>query len=197
MARDAGYDVHAIDRDEHAAAFLRDEIGVDVTLSDQPAEAVRGLGSFNVIAMWHCIEHVPKPLELLTACAQALLPGGFLFVAAPNPMSLQFRIFGKRWSHVDAPRHLTLMSESTLSEQARRHSLERVFFTTTDPLGLSLNAFGWAESLRTLAPNRLAGWVIVRAGYAGARLLRRVEAHLSSGSAFTVVYRKSRRMNLS
>lgn len=76
--------------------------------------------SFDVITMWEALEHVHSPLEVLRAAHQLLVPGGRLFVAAPNIDSLSYRWFGKAWCGLDLPRHLTHFNPWTLQMMLNR-----------------------------------------------------------------------------
>jgi hypothetical protein len=42
------------------------------------------LGVFDVITLWHCLEHAADPHTFLTAVASLAKPGGRIFVAVPN-----------------------------------------------------------------------------------------------------------------
>src|SRR5262249_5633000 len=70
--------------------------------------------SFDVIPMWHSLEHVHAPLEVLRQAHRLLVPGGRLVVAVPNIDSLPFRWFGPAWFGLDLPRHLTHFAPWTL-----------------------------------------------------------------------------------
>jgi SAM-dependent methyltransferase len=62
--------------------------------------------SLAVLSMFHVVEHLPDPLGYLRAAHGLLKPSGRLVVQVPNADSLQFRVFGSRWSGIDIPRHL-------------------------------------------------------------------------------------------
>lgn len=70
--------------------------------------------SFDMITMWHSLEHVHQPLEVLRAAHAALAPAGKILVAVPNIESLPFRWFGPDWFGLDLPRHLTHFTPATL-----------------------------------------------------------------------------------
>ena len=55
-----------------------------------------------------------------TRAALRLRPGGALIVAAPNAASLQARVFGDRWFHLDLPRHLVHLPAKALTRPAGR-----------------------------------------------------------------------------
>ena len=61
----------------------------------------------DAVVVWHVLEHLREPGAALRHVAGWLRPGGVLLVAVPNLASLQARIAGAEWFHLDAPRHRT------------------------------------------------------------------------------------------
>lgn len=73
-------------------------------------------GTFNVVTAWHSLEHMEKPVKVLREVFRVLQPGGLLVVEVPAMSSLQARLGGGRWFHLDVPRHLYHFSRRELSE---------------------------------------------------------------------------------
>jgi 2-polyprenyl-3-methyl-5-hydroxy-6-metoxy-1,4-benzoquinol methylase len=76
--------------------------------------------SFDVITMWHSLEHVPDPKAVLKEARRLLDRNGKLIVAAPNIDSFPFRMFGHAWYGLDLPRHLTHFAPWTLHVMLER-----------------------------------------------------------------------------
>jgi len=76
--------------------------------------------AFDVVTMWHSLEHVHDPLEVLRGAHGVLTARGRLLVAVPNFDSLAFRWFGENWFGLDLPRHLTHFTPNTLSAMLER-----------------------------------------------------------------------------
>jgi len=186
LAKRAGFDVAAVEMDERACAFLRDVVGVRVVQTADPEAPLRASGQFDVISLWHVLEHLARPEAVLEAAAGALAPGGVVVIAVPNPRSIQFALLRRYWAHLDAPRHLALMPSSAIREAAQACGLDTVFETSTDVGGLGWNAFGWQMSLRNLVPGMPA--VVARAV---TRLMRPVERRGLRGATMTLVLRKA------
>lgn len=70
--------------------------------------------SFDVITLWHVLEHLPSPIDTLREAFRLLRPNGLLFIQAPNFASIQSRIAKGSWFHLDVPRHLWHFSPATL-----------------------------------------------------------------------------------
>lgn len=57
--------------------------GIELRLGT-PEEAGFAANSFDLITMWHVLEHLPWPGRTLKECARLLRPSGLLIVAVPN-----------------------------------------------------------------------------------------------------------------
>lgn len=190
VAQAAGYETSAVEMDAACCRFLGNVLGIEVHESDDPATVLAAHGPYDVIAMWHVIEHLPAPREVLAAAARALAPGGVLALAAPNPDALQFRLLRSRWAHVDAPRHLVLAPIATLVGIGRELGLEPAVGTTDDPAARGWNLFGWRESLAGFAQGRYAREGLRVLGSALTRAAAPLERREGRGSTFTLVLRR-------
>ena len=189
-ARQAGFAVTGIEMDEECCRFLTSEVGVDAIRSSEPGAVLATLPPSRVVAMWHVLEHVQRPWDLVDAAAANLEPGGVLAIAVPNPESLQFRMLGARWAHLDAPRHLSLIPFDVLVSHAEGLGLELVDATATDPFSLHCNRWGWEYALRRRPAARPSGRGVVLASHVVEKLLAPVERRRHNGSAFAVVFRR-------
>jgi SAM-dependent methyltransferase len=112
FARDAGHEVQGIEISESAVRYGQQVYGIPIeqgTLenSDLPADA------FDIVTMWHVLEHTRDPIAALSIVERVLKPGGMLLFGVPNIASLEARVFGRRWFSLDAPRHLGHFSPET------------------------------------------------------------------------------------
>lgn len=62
--------------------------------------------SFDVITMWHVMEHVPNINERVQKLKELLKPDGVLIIAVPNRNSDDAKYYGALWAAYDVPRHL-------------------------------------------------------------------------------------------
>jgi SAM-dependent methyltransferase len=189
-ARDAGYAVTAIEMDPGCCKFLHERLGVCVIESDSPAAALAELGPARVVAMWHVLEHLPNPREVLARSAAALEPGGLLAIGVPNLGALQFRLLRGRWAHLDAPRHLCLIPAQALAALGRDLGLELAALLSDDPFGRVCDRFGWIMALRRRPALGNPGYLATYGGQALALALRPVERSGVRGSALTMLLRK-------
>jgi 2-polyprenyl-3-methyl-5-hydroxy-6-metoxy-1,4-benzoquinol methylase len=69
---------------------------------------------FDVVTLWHVLEHVPDPLAQLAEIRRILKPEGLLVVEVPNARSATFSLTKEKWYYLDVPRHLQHFTPATL-----------------------------------------------------------------------------------
>lgn len=190
LAKRAGFSVEAIEMDRDCCAFLREKIGVRVVNSADESAALSEVSQPDVIAMWHVIEHLRDPWSLLAQAAERLAPGGIMVLATPNTEATQFRIFGRRWTHIDAPRHVHLIPQGLLRSKLKQLGLEELLITTRDAGSLGWNTFGWSFSLSSFTRSPALKRILRLAGRLPALLFSPVERQEGKGSAYTAIFRK-------
>lgn len=190
-AQAAGFKVSAIEMSERCCEYLGKQEGIDAICTDRPLESLSSLPPTRAVALWHVLEHLHNPAEVLRRIAEKLEPGGVLAIGIPNPRSLQFRLLGRRWAHLDAPRHLCLTPADAILERAGALGLKCVEMTTNDPDGLECNQFGWATALRRRPANGATSRVASDAALALCAALAPVERTGHRGAAITLLLRKT------
>lgn len=114
-----GWDVTGLDVSREMIDRIRDELGIRAYVGTLPHLELEP-ESFDVITMWHSLEHVHEPAPLLREARRLLAPGGKIVIAVPNIDSLPFRWFGKDWFGLELPRHLTHFTPSSLLQMLQR-----------------------------------------------------------------------------
>ena len=142
-AKNLGFDVSTIEMSTHCCEYLSDEVGVKVFQGDKPESIIPTLGNYDVITFWHNIEHLLEPWKVLEEASKKINPGGIILIATPNPDSFAFRLLGRFWPHIDAPRHINLIPESLLTTKLKDLGFDLVMKTTNDKGGRSWNRFSW------------------------------------------------------
>lgn len=74
--------------------------------------------TFDVITMWHVLEHVSDLHNQVKELKRMLRPGGLLIIAVPNYRSYDAEVYSEYWAGYDVPRHLWHFS---------KQSIERIF----------------------------------------------------------------------
>ena len=123
---------------------------------------------FDCIALYHVIEHVPSPANLLAEIHRILKPNGWLIIETPNIANVWYKILGRRWRQF-IPDHLYFFTPETLTKSLIDNGFEIV----------KLNSAGKVMSIR-LFISRLG-----RYHQPTARMLAQVSEKLSL-SDFTI-----------
>lgn len=110
-----GWEVQGTELSEAAAAYAREVLGLKVSIGE-----LAGLGfpadHFDVVTLWHVLEHLPDPRLLLAEARRILKPGGVLFLGVPNFGGWEARGCRAGWFHLDVPRHLTHFTREDLKQ---------------------------------------------------------------------------------
>jgi len=69
---------------------------------------------YDVITLWHVLEHVPNLVAYIGFLKQHLKPSGSLLIAVPNYKSYDAQYYGKFWAAYDVPRHLWHFSQKAI-----------------------------------------------------------------------------------
>ncbi len=140
------WELYGFDIEENEAARKSDE-GISMLLgpSNLPFSKFPP-NSFDLINLSHVAEHLPDPNETLTGLRKLLKEYGELIIEVPNIETIKFKIFGKYFSNLDAPRHLYHYSPKTLSALCEKNGLKiksvRVFGTTKSTVRSLYNVLG-------------------------------------------------------
>lgn len=79
---------------------------------------------FDVITMWHVLEHVPDVEHQIKQLKRLLKPEGTLIIAVPNYKSFDAQHYGKFWAAYDVPRHLWHFSKISIQKLVSRENLK-------------------------------------------------------------------------
>jgi len=79
---------------------------------------------FDVITLWHVLEHLPQLKENIQMLCGMLEENGSLVIAVPNFKSYDANHYAKFWAAYDVPRHLWHFSKTAIQKLFREHSME-------------------------------------------------------------------------
>jgi 2-polyprenyl-3-methyl-5-hydroxy-6-metoxy-1,4-benzoquinol methylase len=85
-----------------------------------------GNKKFDVITMWHFLEHCYQPKNSLKMASSLLKQDGKLVIEVPRLDSLSYKLQGKRWPGVQAPQHLTIFDKVQFLKMVEASDLEVV-----------------------------------------------------------------------
>jgi SAM-dependent methyltransferase len=133
-----------------ASRHAREVLGLDVRVGELAALRFPG-ASFDVVTLFHVLEHLVDPDSTLAEVRRLLAPNGRLLLEVPNLGSLQAGLGGGGWFHLDAPRHLHHFDRPSLLAALGRAGLTPVRVTTHS---FEMGYFGLAQSLLNRATRR-------------------------------------------
>jgi len=126
-ARRAGFDVSGLDVSDWAARYCRDTFGIDVAGCDVHAADFPD-AAFDVVTLWHNLEHQRYPVDALKRVAKWLAPDGVVLVRVPNIRSFDAVSLRTQWHGLSLPYHLVHFTPDTLREALRRAGLKPVWW---------------------------------------------------------------------
>ena len=96
--------------------------------------------TFDVITMWHVLEHVPDLDKQIKELKRLLKPTGTLIVAVPNFKSFDAKYYGKFWAAYDVPIHFWHFSKTAIQLLFKKEAmkLEKVLPMKFDSFYVSL-----------------------------------------------------------
>lgn len=83
-------------------------------------------GTFDIISMWHVLEHVPDLHNRLSQMLKLLKKDGTIFIALPNLASPDSKKYKEYWSALDVPRHLYHFTQNTFEQLISSHNMKLV-----------------------------------------------------------------------
>ncbi len=80
--------------------------------------------SFDVITLWHVLEHLPRLEEHISILKSLLKSNGTLIITVPNYKSYDAKYYKEFWAAYDAPRHLWHFSQSSISKLVVKENMQ-------------------------------------------------------------------------
>ncbi len=117
--RERGYDVQGFDISDDGAAYVKEVLGIPVRTGI--LEGAFEDASFDVITMWHSLEHTPDPAKYLEAAGRWLRPDGVLVIDVPNYTGTDARLKWEAWEHWDLPYHFLHFTPKSLDKLLGKH----------------------------------------------------------------------------
>jgi 2-polyprenyl-3-methyl-5-hydroxy-6-metoxy-1,4-benzoquinol methylase len=124
QAKKAGWKVTGLEPDSDARNLAKSVNDVD--LLDQQSLYSLENESFDVITMWHVLEHVYHLKKDVLRITELLKPEGTLVVAVPNMDSYDAKHYKEYWAAFDLPIHLYHFTQKDIISLFDRYSFELV-----------------------------------------------------------------------
>lgn len=85
-----------------------------------------GQQRFDLITMWHFLEHDYDPMQSMHTARDLLSDDGRLIIEVPRLDSLTFQLYKERWPGLQAPQHTVIFDRARLIQFAEKAGLEVV-----------------------------------------------------------------------
>jgi hypothetical protein len=143
-AKLSGFTVHAVEPDQVCRSHLELII---------PNKVSKSLETFidasllipDIISLWHVFEHIPNPNEFLEIICNNFPRDTRIIIEVPNADSWIFKIMGRRWPHLDVPRHIFLPTAMGMKSLADKNGMTLIQLRNHDSAkwaAFSISHFG-------------------------------------------------------
>ena len=119
VAKNDGWETIGIEPSDKAKAIAKNK-GVSFVESLSELES----NSFDIITMWHVLEHVPDLENQIKELKRLIKPTGTVIIAVPNFKSYDAEYYGKFWAAYDIPIHLWHFSKTAINKLFSKEDLE-------------------------------------------------------------------------
>ena len=135
VAKNDGWKTAGIEPSDKAKAIAKSK---GVAFVEQTSELENHF--FDVISMWHVLEHVPDLDKQIKELKRLLKPAGTIIIAVPNFKSFDAKHYGKFWAAYDVPIHFWHFSKTAIKLlfEKEEMKLEKVLPMKFDSFYVSL-----------------------------------------------------------
>jgi 2-polyprenyl-3-methyl-5-hydroxy-6-metoxy-1,4-benzoquinol methylase len=113
--RSRGYLPYGVDISFHAVKFAREKLNLENVFVGELESLNFGEEFFDIVTMFHIIEHLTEPKKSLKEVHRILKKDGILILQFPVIDSLVYKIYKKKWRQFRVPEHTFYFSKNTIS----------------------------------------------------------------------------------
>lgn len=128
-----GWSTRGVEKNSKARQQAENIVGLSI---DRELYDINRGGEFQVITLWHVLEHLPSIHEAMNHLKKILAVKGHIIIAVPNHLSYDARKYEAYWAAYDIPRHLSHFNQKSFKTLARLHD-----FKVKNILPMKLDAY--------------------------------------------------------
>jgi 2-polyprenyl-3-methyl-5-hydroxy-6-metoxy-1,4-benzoquinol methylase len=122
IMKEAGWQVQGVEPFAAARESAKARFGVPV--ADVPEQAGLFEKSYDLITLWHVLEHAHDVNRSMREIDRLLAPGGTVLIGVPNHTCYDEGVYREYWAAYDTPRHLFHFAPDTMRRLAAKHGFE-------------------------------------------------------------------------
>lgn len=126
VCSNGGWQVVGVEPNEKARTFSKTKLAGNGSAAVVSDISIVKSKKFDVITLWHVLEHVPNLEEYISILKSILKPGGVVLVAVPNFKSYDALYYKNFWAAFDVPRHLWHFSKKSIQLLFSKHKMKIV-----------------------------------------------------------------------
>lgn len=118
-----GWQIAGVEADEKVRMLTQEKLEIQIA---QDLSEIHTSESFNIITLWHVLEHIPNLNDTIKQLSLLLAPNGTLVIAVPNSNSYDATYFKEYWAAYDVPRHLYHFTPHTIQKLFNKYNLRLI-----------------------------------------------------------------------
>jgi SAM-dependent methyltransferase len=135
-----GWQTYGIEQNPSSSEYARTELHLNVETGDLLNYKYKDK-FFDVITMWHSLEHLYEPIPTLKEVKRILKDDSLLVIAVPNVDSFAAKVFKENWYQLEIPIHLIAFSPDSITRMLdiAGFKIKKIYFDRRNsPLSRSL-----------------------------------------------------------
>lgn len=125
VCQDAGWKSFGMEPDK-GARKIASEMGLNTFSDKERIQTYIGAEKFDIITLWHVLEHVTDLEKTLNFFKEKLNQNGALIIAVPNYTSYDAKHYKEHWAAYDVPRHLYHYEIETIQKLLSKFSFKLI-----------------------------------------------------------------------
>ena len=156
-AQQQGCDIFGCDMNDDARRFASEKLGKTVVTPEEIFALPHS--TFDVITMWHVLEHIDNLKYQAAQLHRLLKDNGRLVIAVPNYMSYDAQYYKDKWAAYDVPRHLNHFHKESLQNVfSEKFELEKIYPMKWDAFYISMMSENYTGKGNSFVKGILTGW---------------------------------------
>lgn len=120
--KENGWKCSGIEADKRSRNQTIERYGLQIIAPSAISELESG--KYNVITLWHVLEHIHELHSSMKEYFRLLAPGGRLILALPNYRSYDAEFYNENWAAYDVPRHLYHFTPEAVKNLLEKHNFK-------------------------------------------------------------------------